>query len=98
MSVKKSVLELHIQSKKHTNEKERLLRKEKKEVDIVVALKKYDARVHPSGETMSNALRIYRVKVVTAFLQVYLSVNLMRSENCSKRMVSLCLIHPTCGC
>jgi hypothetical protein len=65
--VKKSILELHIKSKKHLSGKERLLRKEKREADIAVALKKYDSQVHPSGETLSDAVRVYRV--VTALLQ-----------------------------
>jgi hypothetical protein len=65
--VKKSTLELHIKSKKHLSGKERLLRKEKREAAIAVALKKYDSQVHPSGETLSDAVRVYRV--VTALLQ-----------------------------
>ena len=34
---------------------------------IAVALRKYDSQVHPSGETLSDAVRVYRV--VTALLQ-----------------------------
>ena len=67
VSVKKSVLDLHIKSKKHVNGKERLLRKERREADIVVALKsmiqRYILQVKPC-----LMLRVYRLKVV-AFLQ-----------------------------
>lgn len=73
--MKKSILELHIKSKKHLAAKERLLRKEKREADIAVALRKYDSQVHPSGETLSDAVHVYRVKVVTTPLRAGVPLN-----------------------
>ena len=40
-----------------------------KQCDIVEALKTYDTTSHPKGETLSDSVRVYRVKVVTAFLK-----------------------------
>ena len=38
-------------------------------MDIAEALKKYDAVVHPSGETLPESVRVYRVKVLRTFLK-----------------------------
>ena len=69
VSVKKSVLELHIKSQKHLNGKKRLELKGKREADIAMALRKYDSEHHLSGETLPESTRVYRVKVVTTLLQ-----------------------------
>ena len=75
ISVKKSVIELHIQSKKHVRGKEQLTLNEKRELDIAKALKKYDHEFHPSGETLPDSTRVYRVKVVTALLNAGVPLN-----------------------
>ena len=70
LSVKKSTLELHIKSLKHNiRGKERLVSREKRQQDIAKSLQKYDKEVHPSGETLPDSTRVYRVKVVTALLK-----------------------------
>ena len=69
LSVKKSSLELHIKSLKHVKGKERLASKEKRQLDISKSLKQYDNEVHPSGETLPQSTRVYRVNVVTALLK-----------------------------
>lgn len=43
--------------------------KEKREIHIVEALQKYSTQIHPKGETLPDCTRIYRVKVVEAFLK-----------------------------
>ena len=58
MSLKKSPIQ-HVASSKHKAGKEKLAKKEKREINIAQALKKYDP-VHPSGETIHDFVRIYR--------------------------------------
>ena len=43
----KSSIQKHVTSAKHTAGKEKLAKKEKREMDIVEALKKYDVAVYP---------------------------------------------------
>ena len=59
----------HNKSAKHKAGKKRLESKEKREADIARALKVSDETSHPVGETLPQDQRIYRVKVITAFLQ-----------------------------
>ena len=40
-----------------------------REQDISVALSAYEKEVHPTGETLPEAQKVYRVKVVTTFLK-----------------------------
>ena len=58
-----SSIQKHIQSVKHSTGKEKLARNEKRDMDIVEALQKYDSEFHPSGETLPDTTRVYRVKV-----------------------------------
>ena len=43
-------------------------------MDIVQALEKYDADIHPSGETLPEAARVYRVKVLRTFLKAGVAI------------------------
>ena len=69
VSVKKSVVSQHIKSVKHASGKARLATKEKKERDIADMLLKYDNAVHPVGETLSESVRVYWVRVLRTFLR-----------------------------
>ena len=69
LSVKKSVIKNHVESTKHITSKSRLKEREKRDSDIVDALQKYSKEVHPKGKTLSDSTRVYRVKVVRAFLR-----------------------------
>ena len=69
VSLKKSVIELHIQSQKHKKGKERQERQKVKERSIVEALKAYDSSMHPVGETLQESVRVRRVKVVQGLLR-----------------------------
>ena len=69
LSLKKSTIALRIKSVKHTQGKERLILKEKRQLDVVASLRAYDKEVHPSGETLPDTTRVYRVNVVTALLK-----------------------------
>ena len=55
-------------SKKHRLNKGKLEKFGKRE-DIVQALQKYDQEHHPKGETLSTPTRVFRMKVVQAFLK-----------------------------
>ena len=65
ISVKKSVIKGHTASKKHSANKKKLAKAKKREMDIAEAL---DKEHHPKGETLPTATRVYRVKIVQAFL------------------------------
>lgn len=69
ISVKKSVIKGHVQSKKHIAYKEKLKTTKKKELDIAEAFAKFDKQHHPKGETLPTATRVFRIKVVQAFLK-----------------------------
>ena len=56
-------------SKKHRLNKGKLKKIGKREDDIVQALQKYDQEHHPKGETLSTPTRVFRIKVVQAFLK-----------------------------
>ena len=56
-------------SKKHRLNKGKLKKIGKREEDIVQALQKYDQEHHPKGETLSTPTRVFRIKVVQAFLK-----------------------------
>jgi len=38
-------------------------------MDIAKALKLYDQHNHPVGETLSDSVRVYRIRVLTAMLK-----------------------------
>ena len=44
-------------------------------MDIVEALQKYDAAIHSLGETLPDAVRVYRVKVLSTFLRMGVPIN-----------------------
>ena len=71
LSTKRSVLKYHISSKKHQDRKKKREQKEVREIDIAQALKpwKHDTDSHPKGESLPMQHRVYRVKVMTAFLR-----------------------------
>ena len=69
LSVKKSVLELHLKSQKHQRGKERIHLKNKREVDLSKVLKEYDAKHHPTREMLPETTHLYRIKMLTAFLK-----------------------------
>ena len=75
LSLKKSSTQKHVTSSKHTAGKEKLVKKEKRDMDIVEALQKYDTNAHPSGETLPEAVRVYRVKVLRTFIKAGIPIN-----------------------
>jgi len=74
-----SVVHNHVKSAKHQARKKRLGTKEKCEQDIAKALKASDEVTHPVGETLPQDQRVYRVKVVTAFLRAAIPLNKVES-------------------
>lgn len=62
-------IETHTETKKHKKGKERLRQKTATEMDIAQAPKAYDNEQHPVGETLSESVRIYRVRVLMAMLR-----------------------------
>ena len=68
LSLKLSIVKKHVQSSKHTKQKEQVAHGKSREHEIAAALKAYELKVHPSGETLSEPHKLYRIKVVTAFM------------------------------
>ena len=52
LASKKSSIESHVRSQKHTNGKKRLALRSKRESDILQALKTYDSQIHPVGDSV----------------------------------------------
>ena len=69
LPVKKSVLIQNVKSVIHATGKERLASKQAKERNIADMLRKCDKDEHPLGETLSEEVKVYRIKVVTSFLK-----------------------------
>ena len=59
MSVKKSIIQRHLLSTKHTIGKKKIQDKEMRESDIAGTLKSFDKEVHPVGETLPEEVRVY---------------------------------------
>ena len=74
LSLVSSSINNHIKSAKHREGKKRLESKEKREIDIAVALKIADA-TNPVGQSLPQDQRIYRIKVVTSFLRAGVPLN-----------------------
>ena len=69
LSLKKSVIELHLKSTKHGVGVERLKSKQTREQSILHMLEKYDKEVHPVGEKLPDCVRLQRIKVLICFLK-----------------------------
>ena len=67
--MKKSALIQHVTSVKHATGKERLASKQARERNIADMLRKYNKDEHAIGETLSEEVRFYRIKLVTSFLK-----------------------------
>ena len=59
VSLKKSIIKLHLDSQKHKTSKGKLLAKEAKQRNIAELLKKYDKEYHPKGETLPDNVHVY---------------------------------------
>ena len=79
LSMKKSVVSNHVSSAKHRAAKIRLDKKQQHEMDISDALQQYTEGIHPKGEHLSDQTRVYRVKVVEAFLKAGIPLTNMDS-------------------
>ena len=69
LAVKRSVVQCHLKSKKHENSKEQLKKREARERDIADALKVHDSQTHRKGETLPSKQKVYRARVVMAFMK-----------------------------
>ena len=89
LSLKKSIIINHVSSSKQTLGKEKLAGKEKHEVDIAEALKKYNDSEHPSGESLPQSVRVFRVKVLCTFLKAGVAISKIKKflGKFSRRMV-----------
>ena len=75
LSLKKSVVNAHISSAKHKAAIEKVIAREKNDRSIVDALQKYETSSHPKGETLLDATKVFRVKVVSTLLRAGISLN-----------------------
>ena len=59
----------HVESAKHSRHKTLVQQKRSREQDIAQAFQMYEQEVHPVGESLPEAHKLWRVKVVTTFLK-----------------------------
>ena len=86
--MKKSVLIQHVKSVKHATGKERLASKQARR-NITDMLRKYDKDEQPIGETLSEEVRVYRIKVVTSFLKAGVPLSIIDCfRDCRRKMLS----------
>ncbi len=64
-----SIIKGHVKASKHIRGKEKAAQSSLRERDIVQALRDYDKEVHPSGETLPEVQRVFRVEVVRVILR-----------------------------
>lgn len=69
VGVKKSLVKQHISSKRHAQSKRKFLSEKVRQTSVCCALKEYEKRVHPVGETLPEADKMWRVDVVNHFLR-----------------------------
>ncbi len=72
LSVKKSTVDDHVKSTKHSESKKKVNEKESREIDIAEA---HNEVTHQKGETLPKEVSIYRVKVVRTFLRAGVPIN-----------------------
>ena len=75
LSLKRSTVANHVKSTKHQQSKGKLQKKEAREKDIASALKRYDETTQPKEQTLPDEQRIYRVKVMMAFLRAGIPIS-----------------------
>ena len=69
LSLKLSIVKNHVESAKHSRHKTLVKEKRSREQDIAQAFQMYEQKVHPAGESLPEAHKLWRVKVVTTFLK-----------------------------
>ena len=68
-------MKAHVECSKHKRSNEAIGQKEKREQDIAKALVEYEKAVHPAGESLPEAQKIYRIQVVKTFLKSGVPLN-----------------------
>jgi hypothetical protein len=68
ISIKKSSIEKHVQSKKHVNGIASIAKSKKENQTILECLKKQDIRDRASGSTLPEDMRLFRFELVETFL------------------------------
>ena len=74
LCLKRSVVLNHINSSKHKDGKQKLTVNTARERDLAKALEKHDAETHRKGETLLEDQKVYRAKVVLAFMATWTSI------------------------
>ena len=69
LSLKLSSIKYHIDSNKHKQSKEREAKRKVSDKTLADHLQVYERETNPRGETLSESHKLYRIKVVTAFLK-----------------------------
>ncbi len=69
LAVKKSTVLYHVKSSKHLVSKEKLKSQRARQESITVSLKKYDSSGRHESDTIGDAHRVYRIKVLMSFMR-----------------------------
>ena len=73
--MKRSVVLNHVKSSKHEEGKKKLKTKQAREVDLALALDKHDHETNRKGETLPEAQKVYRARVVIALMEAGISLS-----------------------
>ena len=65
----------HVRSNKHKRGKDRLARKDATDRDIATTFTRTQQKEHHRGETLPEEQRVYKVRVVRAFLRTVTPLN-----------------------
>ena len=68
LSLKKSSIDKHIKSSKHTNGVARIAKDKKQSQSIMDCLKRRDMREHPSGPTLPAEISLFRFEIVACVI------------------------------
>ena len=75
LNLKSSNLSNHLRSQKHKDGKRQLQKKEASERDITKELTIYNEDKHVVGETLTESMQVFHVKVVSTFLCTGIPLN-----------------------
>ncbi len=75
IGMKKSLVKQHVNSKRHVDGKKKWQAETLRQKSICRELKAYESRVHPVGETLPEADKVWRVNVVTHFLKAGIALS-----------------------
>ena len=78
ISLKRSIIQNHVKSTKHSESKKKLESKVAREGDIAEALKAYDVKMHRKEETLPAEQQVFRVQILTTFMKAGVPISKLK--------------------